>query len=224
MKPETELVYTAFHEGGHAVATVELGGRLVGPVSIMPRRRWLGVAFVDAPKARGEDWERVDVGLPAPLWNARVRRRVEVDVMLSLAGPVGEGLVPFDADGQFTPALADALAEGLAARPLPGDDVAALVRLAPREAKLLRCGDDPARTLRTDAERVEDGCRFLAGENWERLRGWLLAETRTLLARPLVRHQVERVALELLRYGTLPRGRVYELLGVRPRSRSVAAS
>jgi hypothetical protein len=54
----------AWHEAGHAVSAYLLGGRIVGPVSIRPTKRWSGVAHVRGPTIPADDLARVDRDLP----------------------------------------------------------------------------------------------------------------------------------------------------------------
>ena len=57
-------------------------------VSIRPTKRWLGVAHAAAPRFPRSDVDRLDFEMPLPTWPARLRRYLEIDAMIYLAGPI----------------------------------------------------------------------------------------------------------------------------------------
>src|SRR5215218_3613158 len=143
MSDAAESAPLAYHEAAHAVATVLLGGRLVGPVSVREALRWRGVAFVRPPTASAADVARVDVSAPLALWPARVRRQHEADAMIAIAGAFGARYAP--------PASRRAEANYVAD---PVDALERVVRVSNRDARMLATGDDPDAELATDFERA----------------------------------------------------------------------
>jgi hypothetical protein len=83
---------TAHHEAAHAAIALALGGEIHGAVSLVPRRRWRAVAFVNG--SRPGHAVTVDPGLPLVLWDVELRRMIETEIMVFLAGTHGEALVP----------------------------------------------------------------------------------------------------------------------------------
>jgi hypothetical protein len=83
----SERLVTAFHEAAHAVAA-EWMGQTVNVVSIRACERHLGVVLHE--RLSFEPSEQRQLGKPVPLLPDGFRRAVEADVIVSLAGRVGE--------------------------------------------------------------------------------------------------------------------------------------
>jgi hypothetical protein len=144
----------AHHEASHAVVAWVLG-RPIGLLSIRPGRHYQGVVTY-----RGWRWpldgERTPaLWRPAILWPARLRRMLEMDICILLAGVLGEQFVDplstedpggedeqrakraADALAGLTPRLKEQLATLEADEPFPTDDQQAWDRvdaLSGREA------------------------------------------------------------------------------------------
>lgn len=185
---------TAYHEAAHAVATVLLGGRLVGPVSVREALRWRGVAFVRPPAASAAEVARTDVSAPLPLWPARVRRQHETGIMISMAGPVG---------ARYAPPVGDRAEAGYFADPVAAAEAALerVVRVSDRDARMLATGDDPDADIRSDFESAHEAAAILTGPaGIEPLLRFLHAETEAFVAsygflrrlRPLAEALLER--------------------------------
>jgi hypothetical protein len=85
-----EELRRAYHEAGHAVAAHILG-RASGLVTIVPTERYGGLTF----HGRGRRFSESDLrklGKPLPLLPAALRRKVEVEAVLSV-WPLAELLV-----------------------------------------------------------------------------------------------------------------------------------
>jgi hypothetical protein len=129
---ELERWRVSYHEGGHACAARLLRGRISGPVSIQPTKRWSGVAYVAARRPTARDLERTDLGLPMATFPARMRHRLETDIIIYLAGNEAEMLRPdwWPATGYVPepkPTCDDRLAERAAAA-LTGREIRLLAR------------------------------------------------------------------------------------------------
>jgi hypothetical protein len=162
----------AYHEAGHAVAAVMLGGRVTGPVSIEPTKRWLGVAFTRPPGFSRRESERVPLELPLATWPARVRRSFEVDALISLAGPAAEAMRPERLSG-YIPSSRHA------------DDrraAEATTVLTSRDRRLLASGNGPEDDPRPwDDKRAVDASVAAAGTRGGLLLEFLRAEAYDLV-------------------------------------------
>jgi hypothetical protein len=172
----------AYHEAAHVVAAVRLGGRVAGPVTIIPSKRWLGSAWTLPRRAPQRDFDRVDVGRPLALWPAALRRQLECETMVVLAGGVGELLAPRSLE--YPPPDPELDLEREANRRRRA--AAAVEALPAAQALLLARGDDPdIAPAKTDPERAHELAELLAGP----------AGASSLLAH--LQQQVAAVVLEL---------------------------
>jgi hypothetical protein len=87
---------TAHHEAGHTVM-VYLLGRPVGPVSIRPCEVHLGVSF--HTKAGVPEKQLDQLGGPAILLPAQLRRTRETEAVIALAGPTAEDVAVTATEG-----------------------------------------------------------------------------------------------------------------------------
>jgi hypothetical protein len=156
VRDEAELERLAWHEAAHATAAYLLGGCIRGPVSIEPRLHWAGVAFCRSRRVPFSDIDRSASG-PMCLLPPRLRRAIETDIIISLAGPAAERIRP--------------------GRPIESGYVAAHERdpdeersrllvaaLTTTEVRLLEHGDDENRPIKSDMTNAWNGCDALAQE------------------------------------------------------------
>src|SRR5581483_800231 len=130
----TDDVRVAYHEAGHAVACWLLGGRITGPLSIVPALNWRGIAHIRAAASRND----MDT----------LGHALEASVTMSLAGVQAER---YARAAGFAPALPRRLRT--APPPLTAED-----------AHLLAAGDDPGEpSPPTDVERAFEVCEMLIG-------------------------------------------------------------
>jgi hypothetical protein len=115
-----------------------LGYRSPGPASVRPTEHFSGLAFSGRTIRVPDRYLVKVVSLPAPLWPAHVRRRIEVSIMVSLAGRMGETLV-LGPSSRFFDDVDDRkaleLAEPLMVSPKPSS-------LPPTEARLLAIAEN----------------------------------------------------------------------------------
>jgi hypothetical protein len=182
---------TAHHEAGHAVAAHLLGRRLE-LISIKPGRRHLGFAANRAPPIHVAV-EHVE-GVPLTHQPEALRRAVETDVIVYLAGYLAEFLVEPQAPGQ----------------PIaPAEDIAAareaLSHLTPRDVELLqRHEDELARSDKSDDDLAHEIARLFADgkDESEALLCWLTVSARRLVVRN--KRPIAALAERLLQDVVLP--------------------
>lgn len=188
----------AYHEAGHAVAAQLLRGRIVGPVSIRPTKRWSGVAYVRAPRFSPRDVETVDLAFPIATYPVGLRRALELDAIICLAGPAAEALRPDQSPVRgYRPEPASRLDDRLAA--------GAVAALTSGEARMLARGNEDETDPRPhDEQRALDATLALVGyERAGALLEFLRVETKVFVCsysfqrrlHPLAAALVERTDL-----------------------------
>jgi hypothetical protein len=202
---DDERALTSYHESGHAVMALALGGLISGPCSISPSRLWKGVAHVRARGFSPRDAESIRVGRGILAYPARVRRSLESDVIISLAGHESEQYRPHTIAVEGYVGESPRLAETI--------EKFALAPLTRADAKLLARGDLdeplPNDVMRAFAS-VE---RLVAGERrvWALIR-FLAEETAELVAGEVFQRRLHRLAAALLEHETLGARAVREVL------------
>ena len=196
-----ERVRIAYHEAGHAVAAFELGGAVSGPVSIVPAKRWNGVAHVRGRYARRSD--RYDPAAPTiVLQPASTRRALETEAIISLAGQEAEKFRPPETLTGYFPTEDD---EARAVR--------AVAPLAGRDAKLLARGDDESLPPpKTDIAQAVEAADLLVADRAHALLTFLRAEADALLRTPRAQRRLHRLAEALLEHETIGAATVRQLL------------
>ncbi len=204
---EADRVRTATHEAGHAAAAYILGRRL-GPVSIEPSAHFNGIAFsFDRAKtltaAEQAASDRLD--LPVVLLPARLRRRIETSVMVSLAGweaarsiwPPETGYIPVSEDETRAEELARIAV--LTSRGLPPSEAAMLEEAAQTETP-------------TDEDQAIGVCLAWAAGDAAHYLSWLRAATAYMVSTSRFRRLVAAMVPELLTHRTLSGRRVRDIL------------
>jgi hypothetical protein len=189
----------AYHEAGHAVAAVLLGGRITGPLAMTESGR--GLAFTGAPE---RDLDELDAGLPAVAWPAQLRRSLEIEAMICLAGAEAEKYAPLH--------LVDAVAGGYSL------DERTIARrtpvLPPTGEELRKLSRALGETLPSDVENIYDLATVMSADDggaWPLIEWWR-RETTAFVAGPLFQARLHPLADALMRHGTLSAGSVRELL------------
>jgi hypothetical protein len=188
LNSEDELRSTAFHEAGHAVAAYHLG-RGFGRVSIEPDEDSLGRVRHHAgrknPVAAIEiaDYEASFGGFI----NGKLRRRLEIDVMIGLAG----GLVEQELTGKEQHEV------GIGLHKLSDEE---------RTAFTKKFGEDTAFLLTTGDLHIAWGLLNKVSGSDEEASAyleWLFERTRNLISMPGFLDEVRSLADDLLDHGRL---------------------
>jgi ATP-dependent Zn protease len=120
----------AWHESAHA-AVAFIFGRRVEVVSIRPTMQWGGVVFSRPTKVHDDEAE--SLGAPVMFLPARLRRDIEQDVVMTLAGDLGEELRFGRRSGY-----------GLTKDETVADEVVRELALSAKQRAMLALGDEPA--------------------------------------------------------------------------------
>jgi hypothetical protein len=194
----------AFHEAGHATAAFLLGGCITGPVSIAARKHWRGVAFCRARHYPLDDVDRVKILMPMALLPPRLRRSLEIDAIISLAGRAAEMIRPTRSveTGYVPSPRADADDRS-------AEFVAALTR---RDEHLLSLGDSDDVSHPDDLEQARGFADRLAGDLAGLVLQVLTVETERLARTRRFRHLCGALADELLARTTLSAADVRRIL------------
>jgi hypothetical protein len=182
----------AYHEAGHAVMAYTVGRRN-GVVSIRPGEHYNGIAF-HGPAPRPSELERGKLGLPVPLLPARLRRWIETEILIVVAGREAE-FFRFIPPTRYSGPDPDEEAAVRLAR--------ASVELSTRESEALAAADHAE--LPVDERQAEKLAWVAVGpdaEGWAYL-NWLRATTRNLVGESGFFRLVEALVPELLRHEVL---------------------
>jgi hypothetical protein len=195
---ERQKVRTAFHESAHALVSYILR-QPIRYVSIRRGETFLGV-MVHGRSAPLDDAATRLVGLPGIVQPFKLRRRVEGDICVSLAGDIGERLV-WLGSGYIEDSVDEPRAATIALE-FAGLSRADAGDLAARER------DPTPHTL--DEENATNKAYALAGEEGWALLSYLRPVTKRLLWD--YRDDVAALAEELLKHDVIPGRKVRELL------------
>lgn len=192
----------AHHESGHALIAHYFGAE-AGPLSIEPRRRWLGVAMhTELPAAPAEAIARLDVGRPLVELPHEVRDAVDQRLLVLLGGIAGEMMAP-----QLEPAAGGPIRTGVDVdRLLEEAQPAAAAPLEERELELLATGDNPElEPPASDTETALELAIALVGPGGaDPYVRFMLEEARRLLEREeLLDRRLSRLAGALLEHRDL---------------------
>ncbi len=167
----------SIHESAHSFMAWRCG-RPVGPVTVKPGKRWGGTSHYGRPVIHSRELDRVTALRPVPRWPAVLRRKIEIQALISAAGEAAEHIL-------WLPA---ALAAGTGSR--AGDtvaeqasDLAAANPPTPREERLLAAEQASVGGM-TDAERLASWSLVLyldGGEAASAWRAWITAEARQVI-------------------------------------------
>ncbi len=200
---DDDRVRPAFHEAGHAVVAYKETGAKLGMVTIEPGTRFAGCAEWWPVTVPPDDpaWSQLDVTAPFLLWPEPIRRWVELDVIVALAGEAAADVLA-PRTGRLPASLVEGAAGIAAALPEP-TAAGRLPRLTAGErqyaAQMVSDPDAPS-----DADKIAELARVAHGPDLASLAAWLVyleAVTRALVQRH--RQGIERLATELLKWGTL---------------------
>lgn len=212
---ERERARIATHEAGHAYAGYRLpGAKICGPVSIEPGKTYNGIAFVRGPRVRPQDLDRISlVGVVGEL--AKVRRAIETEAIICLAGPAAErwrfGLCA-NGNTAMIRELRERRGKGEEHKPVvpaPGKRT-----LPTREARLLASAASAER-IDDDLFQAESVVKSLFGGDPDRTDPYLavlFGEARALLAKPEAKRMVRKLAEALLDRTTLSSYEAREIL------------
>lgn len=189
----------AIHEAAHAVVAIALGRGLSGPVSIRPGKHFSGIAFVDAPTLTAVPL----LGAPVILLDPDLRKMVETEIVIHLAGPEAERFLFEKPRSSRRPVLPDEQA---------AERLARVLVLSPSESARLREAEDSDEPRRSDEDWAHELAWALAGSNEvAHYLAWLREVTRHLLLSPSVARSVLAVADELAKHEVLPASAVKEM-------------
>ncbi len=179
-----------------------LVGRPIRAVSIEPTARWSGVCINGTMKIRPEELERL--ALPAPFLPARLRRQLEGDVLISLAGPIGAELAGFESD---------APAARIGREPDYQQAEAACALLSRSERAHLERSAAREGTVTSDEEDAGAMAFALAGSQLAAVTlGYLRQVCRSIVYEDFFIRRVQALAAELLEHKTIGGRRARQVL------------
>ena len=117
----TELHRTCLHETGHVLMARAFGWD-IGALTVTPGRRWAGCADLQPVRFDLDIVAAIDTTGPVPAWPEEIRRRLEGDVMVLLAGETAEKVLTPATEGRHPDTAAETAAATLATLPPVSDD------------------------------------------------------------------------------------------------------
>ena len=185
----------AAHELGHVLMAYTLG-RPIRLTSIRPAPTYLGVACHTPGKLDASE-AMPYLQRPAILWPHHIRRIIETEICISLAGPIAEELTGEYATGYV---------------PTSPDELAAAEILEPRTAALLSELETSTTPVETDDEAAAGLSHALADVSACQHLGFMRAEVRRVVCSATFRRQHELVMPMLLERGAISGQQVLDII------------
>jgi hypothetical protein len=163
---------TCVHEAGHSVVASACGWT-IGAVTVRPGTVLAGCAAYRPPPVDPEQLRCLDAMRPLVLWPDSLRRRLEADVMVSLAGECAELMLSALTTGRQPERITETVAAAL-------EDMQPTAGEAEWAASIV--DDDVAMT--DDAEHVLKSAWAAFGPDWRSARYWvdlLAAQTHAIV-------------------------------------------